>query len=188
MSASQAGSTAGWVAEHAPTLAAGSGAGPVARLVRECARPDLTTVHAAAVSGQVSVPTALTVVTEYARLKPRLREEAAPTVLRGLLDMGIADGPKGVRSLRPALLAAHGADGEFQADADTAERLVSLSRASTDELGALTYQLILDPVGAAALEAAIGPLSAPVPGPDGERDTRSPQTRRGQALIEVCRR
>jgi hypothetical protein len=137
---------------------------------------------------QVSVPTAFTVVTEYARLKPRLREEAAPTVLQGLLDMGIADGPKGVRSLRPALLAAHGADGEFQADADTAERLVSLSRPSTDELGALTYQLILDPVGAAALEAAIGPLSAPVPGPDGERDPRSPQLRRGQALIEVCRR
>ncbi len=188
ISASQAGSTAGWVAEHAPTLAAGSGAGQVARLVRECTRPDLSPVHAAAVSGQVSVPTALTVVSEYARLKPRLREEAAPTVLRGLLDMGIADGPKGVRSLRPALLAAHGADGEFQADADTAERLVSLSRPSTDELGALTYQLVLDPVGAAALEAAIGPLSTPVPGPDGERDPRSPQLRRGQALIEVCRR
>ena len=134
------------------------------------------------------MPTALTVVSEYARLKPRLREEAAPTVLQGLLDMGIADGPKGVRSLRPALLAAHGADGEFQADADTAERLVSLSRPSTDELGALTYQLILDPAGAAALEAAIGPLSAPVPGPDSERDPRSPQLRRGQALIEVCRR
>ena len=188
MTASQAGSTAGWVAEHAPTLAAGGGAGQVARLVRECARPDLSSVQAAAVSGAVSVPVALRVVTEYARLKPRLREEAAPTVLKGLLDMGMADGPKGVRSLRPALLAAHGADGEFQADADTAERLVSLSRPSTDELGALTYQLVLDPAGAAALEAAIGPLSAPVPGPDGERDTRSPQTRRGQALVEVCRR
>ena len=75
-----------------------------------------------------------------------------------------------------------------RADADTAERLVSLSRPSTDELGALTYQLILDPVGAAALEAAIGPLSTPVPGPNGERDPRSPQLRRGQALIEVCRR
>ena len=35
IAASQAGSTAGWVAEHAPTLAAGSGAGQVARLVRE---------------------------------------------------------------------------------------------------------------------------------------------------------
>ncbi len=188
IAASQAGSTAGWVAAHAPTLAAGSGAGQVARLVRECARPDLSSVQAAAVSGAVSVPAALTVVSEFARLKPRLREEAAPTVLQGLLDMGIADGPKGVRSLRPALLAAHGADGEFQADADTAERLVSLSRPSTDEFGALTYQLMLDPAGAAALEAAIGPLSAPVPGPDGERDPRSPQLRRGQALIEVCRR
>ena len=188
ISASQAGSTAGWVAEHAPTLAAGGGAGQVARLVRECARPDLSTVRAAAITGAVSVPVALTVVSEFARLKPRLREEAAPTVLQGLLDMGIADGPRGVRSLRPALLAAHGADGEFQADADTAERLVSLSRPSTDELGALTYQLVLDPAGAAALEAAIGPLSAPVPGPDGERDSRSPQLRRGQALIEVCRR
>jgi len=148
----------------------------------------LSTVRAAAITGAVSVPVALTVVSEFARLKPRLREEAAPTVLQGLLDMGIADGPRGVRSLRPALLAAHGADGEFQADADTAERLVSLSRPSTDELGALTYQLVLDPAGAAALEAAIGPLSAPVPGPDGERDSRSPQLRRGQALIEVCRR
>jgi hypothetical protein len=78
--------------------------------------------------------------------------------------------------------------GSSRPTADTAERLVSLSRPSTDELGALTYQLILDPVGAAALEAAIGPLSTPVPGPNGERDPRSPQLRRGQALIEVCRR
>ncbi|OPZ50024.1 MAG: hypothetical protein BWY91_02921 [bacterium ADurb.BinA028] len=76
-------------------MAAGNGAGQVARLVRECKRPDLTTVQAAAVSGFVSVPVALTVVSEFARLKPRLREEAAPTVLQGLLDMGIADGPRG---------------------------------------------------------------------------------------------
>jgi hypothetical protein len=185
---SQAGSTAGWVAQHAPSLAAGSGAGQVARLVRETARADLAPVRTAAVSGAVSVPVALTVVSEYARLKPRLRDEAAPTVLQGLVEMGVVDGPRGVRALRPALLAAYGADGEFQADADAAERLISLSRPSTDELGALTYQLVLDPVGAAALEAAIGPLSAPVPGPDGQRDPRSPQTRRGQALIEVCRR
>jgi hypothetical protein len=188
IAASQAGSTAGWVVEHAPSLAAGNGAGQVARLVRECSRPGLIAVRASAISGAVSVPVALTVVSEFARLRPRLREEAAPTVLQGLLDMGIADGQRGVRSLRPALLAAHGADGEFQADADTAERLVSLSRPNSDELGALTYQLVLDPAGAAALEAAIGPLSAPVPGPDGERDPRSPQTRRGQALAEVCRR
>jgi hypothetical protein len=189
ITASQAGSTAGWVAAAR------------ADVWRPAVVPVRLPVSSASVPARTCRPSTrlqslarsasrrrLTVVTEYARLKPRLREEAAPTVLQGLLDMGIADGPKGVRSLRPALLAAHGADGEFQADADTAERLVSLSRPSTDELGALTYQLVLDPAGAAALEAAIGPLSAPVPGPDGERDTRSPQTRRGQALIEVCRR
>lgn len=188
ISGSQAGSTAGWVAAHAPSLAAGNTAGQVARLVRESARPDLAPVRDAATTGRVSVPVALTVLAEHARLRPRLRDEAAPTVLHGLLDMGIADGTRGVRSLRPALLAAYGADGEFQDDADTAERLICLPRPSTDELGCLTYQLVLDPVGAAALEAAIGPLSAPVPGPDGERDPRSVQLRRGQALIEVCRR
>ena len=188
ISSSQEGSTAGWVAANAPSLAAGNGAGQVARLVRESARPDLAPVRDAATTGQVNVPVALTVLTEHARLRPRLRDEAAPTVLRGLLDMGIADGTRGVRSVRPALLAAYGADGEFQDDADAAERLVSLSRPSSDELGALTYQLVLDPVGAAALEAAIGPLSAPVPGPGGERDRRSVQVRRGQALVEVCRR
>ena len=63
--------------------------------------------------------------------------------------------------MRPALLAAHGADGEFQADADTAERLVSLSRPSTDELGSLTYQLILDAAGAAALELSLIHISEP---------------------------
>ncbi len=188
ITASQAGSTAGWAAAHAPMLAAGSGAGQVARLVRDSARPEVAAVRTAAVTGAVSVPVALTVLTEFARLKPRLCQEAAPTVLQGLLDMGVANGPRGVRSLRPALLAAHGADGEFQADADTAERLISLSRPTTDELGSLTYHLVLDPAGAAALEAAIGPLSAPVPGPDGERDRRSSQSRRGQALVEVCRR
>ena len=79
----------------------------------------------------MNVPVALTVLTEHARLRPRLRDEAAPTVLRGLLDMGIADGTRGVRSVRPAQLAAYGADGEFQDDADAAERLVSLSRPSS---------------------------------------------------------
>jgi hypothetical protein len=128
VSASQAGSTAGWVAQHAPSLAAGNGAGQVARLVRETARADVASVRAAAVSGSVSVPVALTVVSEYARLKPRLRDEAAPTVLRGLLDMGIADGQRGVRALRPALLAAHGADGELQADADAPRNVSSRCR------------------------------------------------------------
>ena len=50
------------------------------------------------------------------------------------------------------------------------------------------YELSLDDEGRAVLEAALGPLSAPKPGPDGEPDDRSVGLRRGQALIElVCR-
>ena len=51
ITASQAGSTVGWIAEHAPSLAAGSGAGQVARLVRECGRPDLSPVRAGLLHG-----------------------------------------------------------------------------------------------------------------------------------------
>ena len=46
--ASQAGSTSGRVAEQAPTLTAGGGAGQVAPLGRKDARPDLSWVQAAA--------------------------------------------------------------------------------------------------------------------------------------------
>ncbi len=187
VAASQAGSVTGWVAGHAPTLAA-AGAGQVARLVHDTNRPDLAPVRAAVVSGAVSVPAGLTVCSEFAALRPRVQEAAAPTVLTGMLDLAAAHGSPGVRRLRPALLAAYGIDGELQRDADRASRLVALTRGIADDLGAVTYRLTLDAEGSAVLEAAIGPLSAPAPAPGGQRDTRDPAARRGQALVEVCRR
>ena len=48
--------------------------------------------------------------------------------------------------------------------------------------------LVLDAEGKAVLEAAIGPLSKPAPDADGAPDRRPARQRRGQALIEVCRR
>ena len=58
------------------------------------------------------------------------------------------------------------------------------------ESGDLTeYQLLMTPEQAAALEAAIGPLSAPAPNEvTGERDHRPAGQRRVEALTEVCRR
>ncbi|MGZ4721191.1 DUF222 domain-containing protein, partial [Oryzihumus sp.] len=53
--------------------------------------------------------------------------------------------------------------------------------------GMVEYQLRLDPEGASVLEAAIGPLSAPHP-VDGVSDLRSSDQRRGDALVEACRR
>ena len=187
IAASQAGSVTAWVAAHAPTLAAG-GAGQVARVVHDTRPVELAPVRDAVITGTVPVGVALTVVTEYRKLRPRLHDAAAPTVLHGLLTMAASDGNRGVRSLRPALVATYGVDGEFQHDQDTAAGLISLSRPVGDDLAGYTYQLTLDPVGSATLEAAIGPLSKPVPGPDGHRDTRSVQQRRGQALVEMLHR
>ncbi len=54
--------------------------------------------------------------------------------------------------------------------------------------GMSAYRLLLDPEGAAVLDAALSALSAPVSGPDGERDLRTAATRRADALLEVVRR
>ena len=48
-------------------------------------------------------------------------------------------------------------------------------------------QLRLDPEGKQVLEAMLGPLSAPKPTP-GCPDLRSSDQRRGEALVEICRR
>jgi hypothetical protein len=96
-------------------------------------------------------------------------------------------GTRAVRELRQRLVATYGVDGQFQRDQDTAARQVALSQPVV-EGDLATYHLILDSEGRAVLEAAIGPLSKPCPLPDGARDPRSAGQRRGQALVEVCRR
>ena len=82
-----------------------------------------------------------------------------------------------------------GAPGEFD---DLQQRLCSVARLSQPWVasGDVTeYQLVVTPEQAAVLEAAIGPLSAPVPNEvTGERDLRPAGQRRVEALAEVCRR
>jgi hypothetical protein len=107
------------------------------------------------------------------RLGPFLLDEVKPTVVRSMLELGAAWGPGMLRRLRPRLLAQYGAPGVFD---DLQERLASAARLSAPfvESGDLTeYQLWMTPEQAAALEAAIGPLSAPAPNDvTGERDLR----------------
>ena len=64
IAASQAGTSAQWVARHAPSLAA-EGAGQVARLVQECRRPELAPVRDAVERGRLPVGVGLTVVAEF---------------------------------------------------------------------------------------------------------------------------
>lgn len=187
VASSQCASTAAWVAQYAPSLASGGGAGQLAKCIEQLRRPILQPVRDAVLAGELPVPVALVVVSEFDKLRGRIIPEAEPLVLAGLVDIGVQDGAREVRQLRPRLLADHGAPGELQDEQDRAAAQVTLSHPRCVDDGVWEYQLRLDVEAKAILEAAIGPLSAPWH-PGGARDARSAAQRRGQALIEVCRR
>lgn len=141
----------------------------------------------AVLSGELAVSAALVVVSEFDKLRQRIIPDAEALVLEGLVRIGSEDGAREVRKLRSRLLAEHGAEGEFQEEQDKAVGQVGLSHPMAVEEGVWEYLFRADAEAKAVLEAAIGPLSAPWH-PNGARDPRSAQQRRGQALVEVYRR
>ena len=124
---------------------------------------------------------------EMERIRHRLTPEAVPSVWEGLLTLAAADGPRAIRALRPALLAAFGCPGELDGEQERVKAKVSLSRAMGGGDGLFDYALRLDTEGKAVLEAALGPLSAPRP-VEGVPDLRPASQRRGEALVELVRR
>ena len=175
-----------WVRAHAPSTRAG-GAGQVVALALAFGKPVNAAVQTAVASGRLPVRSAAVVVAEADRLRPVLAEGAEPHVLAGLIEMAVEHGPRGCRMVRPALLARYGRDGQLQLEQDAAARFVALSQPIEDGTGVAEYRLTLDPEGRAVLEAALGPLSAPRP-VQGERDLRSSDRRRGEALVQLVRR
>ena len=129
----------------------------------------------------------LAVLSEMRVLEKRLRPEAIPTVTKILIELAREWGPAHMRRLRPRLLADFGLDGELD---DLQGKLARGAHLSSPEVesGDLTdYRMSLTPAQAAALEAAIGPFSKPVPNPvTGERDLRPVGQRRAEALIDLC--
>ena len=191
----------GWVREHAPSLRQG-GAGPVARLANEvtgsrsgleAVAPDpqspVGIVWAAVGSGSLAASHGDGGAARGRPGGPAAAAEAVPTVTTALVDLATEWGPALMRRLRPRLLAEHGHRGVLD---DLQGRLAAAARLSMPhvESADLTeYQLWMTPEQAAALEAAIGPLSAPAPNEEtGERDLRPAGQRRVEALTEVCRR
>lgn len=59
---------------------------------------------------------------------------------------------------------------------------------SAGACGMTRYRVEMDPEGAAIIDAALAALSAPVKGPDGELDERTPARRRADALLEIIGR
>lgn len=76
-------------------------------------------------------------------------------------------------------------------DQDEDDERLKASRSLTKGAGpcGLTrYRVDLDPEGAAIIDAALAALSAPVAGPEGERDERTPARRRADALLAIVGR
>ena len=186
VAASQAGTTAQWVADRCPALDARE-AGLVAKAVRDLAEPVLADAAAAVAEGRLSVPAGCVLAAEWRQLAPLIEPDATDAVLAGLVTMGVVDGPVGVRRLRPALLAEYGLGQRWQEVEDRHAGLTVLSCGHDIGGGITEYRLRLNPEARAVVEAAINAASAPKV-VDGIRDTRTVDQRRGDALIAVCRR
>ncbi|WP_277453554.1 HNH endonuclease signature motif containing protein [Janibacter sp. DB-40] len=76
---------------------------------------------------------------------------------------------------------------ESEDDDRRAKRGRSLTK-SQGPAGMSLYRVVLDPEGAAVVDAALAALSGPVKGPDGEADERPATQRRADALVEIIRR
>jgi hypothetical protein len=187
VAASQAGSTQQWVAERCPSLDARE-AGTVAKAVRELSVPGLTAARAAVADGRLSVSAGCVVASEWRQLVPLVEASASDSVVAGLVAMGESGGSSGVRRLRPALLARYGLGAVLQDIEDRHTGLTVLSCGYGIGGGITEYRMRLNPEARAVVEAAIDGLAAPLTTPDAEPDPRTVDQRRGQALVEVCRR
>jgi Domain of unknown function DUF222./HNH endonuclease. len=182
---SDAPSAAAWVIQWAPSFRAGGAAQLVT--VTHATRAVRNVGLAAAVLGaRVGVRNAAVALVEMDKLRPRLTDEAVEAVWEGFLQIATDHGPREIRGLRDKLIAAHGHEGEFQRRQDQLKHGVSLSQPLDDD-GMAEYRLRLDPEGKEVLEAMLGPLSAPKPTPACS-DLRNSDQRRGEALVEICRR
>ena len=174
-----------WVIQWAPSLRAGGAAQLVAvahatRVVRNAG------LASAVLGARVGVRNAAVALVEMDKLRPRLRDEALEAVWAGFIQIATDHGPREIRALRDKLIATYGQQGEFQARHDQLKHGVSLSQPFDDD-GMAEYRLRLDPEGKEVLEAILGPLSAPKP-TAACPDLRASDQRRGDALVEMCRR
>ncbi|TQJ49033.1 HNH endonuclease signature motif containing protein [Phycicoccus sp. SLBN-51] len=177
--------TAQWVRHHAPSTIAG-GAAAIVSIATAFGKRVNAPVKEAVESGRLPVRSAA-VVSEADKLRPLLADGAEPHVLEGLIGMAEQHGPSGCRLLRDGLIARYGREGLLQDQQTMGKSFIRLSQPQDAGASTFEYRLTLDVEGKAILEAALGPLSAPKP-VDGERDLRSSDRRRGDALITLVRR
>jgi hypothetical protein len=201
VAASPSGSLRQWLTDRCPALDART-VGVLARAVTELKDPTWQPARLAVTRGDLSVPAGLVVASELAQLRPLVEPEAEAAVLDGLVAIGQSHGSAGVRSLRPALLARYGLGSAIQDEQDRRAGLTQLSCGHDIGGGITEYRMRLTPESRAVVEAALDALSRPRPqlgvadrGDGSGRsvdpwrlDSRTIEQRRGDALVDVCRR
>lgn len=75
-----------------------------------------------------------------------------------------------------------------QESLDDQQRASRTLTKSSGPCGMTRYKVLMDPEGAAIIDAALAGLSQPVPGADGALDTRSPARRSADALVTIVER
>ena len=178
--------TTQWVRFHAPSTKAG-GAATIVNVAMAFGKTVNAPVKEAVESGRLPVKSAAAVVGEYEQLQPLLGDLMQEPALTTLIDIAADDGPAACRKVRPFILARYGIEDALQKEQDAGKAFIRLSPPQDTGAGTFEYRLTLDVEGKSILEAAIGPLSAPKP-VDGERDLRTSDRRRGDALITLARR
>ena len=142
----------------------------------------------AVLDARVPVPAATAAIAEMTTLIPDLQDPVIPTAWEAFTTVAATGDPALVRKLRFRLIVEYGHTDRLGKDQATGRTRMSLSHGINDGGPLTTYRLTLDPESVAALEAALGPLTAPRPGPDGEPDTRPATNRRAHALMGLIAR
>ncbi|MGV1028788.1 MAG: HNH endonuclease signature motif containing protein [Dermatophilaceae bacterium] len=145
-------SVGAWVRRHAPSQR-GAGSVVLAKAAWLVSQPDLAPVAEAVLDGQVAPRTALSVLTQYERIRPRLADPASgPLVLDTLVATAATRGAGSLAEAVPELLQRFGVSDARQADRDAAAARVALSWGSDDQDGTTRYELVADAVSRALFE------------------------------------
>lgn len=192
---------AGWVAITSRRYASGPGASRLVTLAH-AVQPATVTRKAgilapgsdgdvlgdAILSGAAPRECAAVALAEMTRLAPDLQDHVHPMVWAGYAHFAAAGDLKQVRAFREAMYAKFGSPERKRKDAETARRHAALSAGTEAGDGLHEYRMRLDGEAAAVLEAALDPLTEPVPAADGGPDPRAWATRRADALLALIRR
>lgn len=187
VASSDAACPADWVAEASGPGTQRRDALALARVAATCALPKYRVVDDVVRDGRVPVGMADVVLREFAKLRLALDESMHDDVLAGLVTLAEQGcSPRQLAGFRDRLIGRYGADGALDRRDDRLHARRGMSAFGQDLHGMLHAVLVLDPQSHAVIASVIDTLSAPVTSGDGERDDRSADQRRLDALVEVC--